>query len=459
LLTIGTLFYAPLRQAIDYPGAIHWHLPTFLHVVFLSWVTVLWGGVRGPGRWQVPLFWSIINMAFEGIQFWLRPNYGTYDPLDILAAGLGGLVAYLGISKLKLSEYRRVASFAVGIYGCLILTATQCGEEKHLVPDLSAEEQFDQSNIPNSDSYTQVQDRRFDHTDKLTLYENTLVSATAEGQVSIWDVTIKDRLELLGTCDCFGPTVDIFAKDGILVALGPAETGASLIDLSIPESPVLISTIAGSFSGGLLDDGLLFLASDQQLYIYDLGVKEEPSLLSTYNSDAALLGAALAFKAPRLYVGAKDAFGDGEFYILSLSEENVLSLEGRGYGPRILGSLSLDGDLLFLNSFDATFSNIFDVSDPAYPRQLDSLRRAPGGLPLYAREGFVFLPNQRSFWIAKYEVESNREQSGVRLSPSVRFEPDQEILDFAVGEDYVYLLLKEDEIARSIVALPIEQNL
>lgn len=125
---IGCLFYANFRepkilfdliplfswfsfveQPITLPNAISEWIPSFLHIIGMSFFTV---GIIGLGKgnyWKVPVAWLAIDLIFEGLQYFQTGNlltWGNFEWLDVVAMFISTLatVSILKKSVLKNSQ-------------------------------------------------------------------------------------------------------------------------------------------------------------------------------------------------------------------------------------------------------------------------------------------------------------------------------------------------------------------
>jgi hypothetical protein len=144
ILTLGvaTIFYNELRDVVQYPNLVHWNIPTFLHVLIFSLLTAGISGQRRGSRCFIPTLWVVLNITVEVLQrLAVPPFFGTFDWFDILAAVLGGVIAFT-VLPLTTSRRFRVGSFVtVTAFGVSILTATSEAKKYKNAPTHSRQQE------------------------------------------------------------------------------------------------------------------------------------------------------------------------------------------------------------------------------------------------------------------------------------------------------------------------------
>lgn len=111
---IGCLFYANFReplilfdsipvfqvfsfveQPILLPNAISEWIPSFLHIIGMSFFTAGIMRVNKNNYWQIPVAWLVIDIVFEGLQYYQNTNiltWGNFEWVDIIAMTISAII-------------------------------------------------------------------------------------------------------------------------------------------------------------------------------------------------------------------------------------------------------------------------------------------------------------------------------------------------------------------------------
>lgn len=240
VLAVGALFYSEQRAIIQYPNIIHSWIPTFLHVVLLSVLTVGIGGYSQNTRAFVPIFWVAVNIAVEVAQkFGIQPFFGTFDVKDLIGACAGGFVAFAIIPYLKVEPIRRLSSIVTIIFGLTILTATS--PEREDVPV--------RNNLSKPRLFIKHEPKYLSYNDLRSSFEKTKPRS----------ITVKGK----------GVTI------GSLLYQSEPSQGIHVIDRTRPEAPKPLHFLVLPGNTMVLEkDGVLFADSFIDLVIINVQTSE-----------------------------------------------------------------------------------------------------------------------------------------------------------------------------------------
>jgi hypothetical protein len=188
------------------------------------------------------------------------------------------------------------------------------------------------------------------HTDGLFIVKRTgnvfSQVATLGGFTNAWDLALDDVNHLLYVAD--------------------AEAGVAVVDVSTPQSPVLVDqvTLPGSIKDVSLGGGMLFAAAGSEgVHTLNLSTPKSPVLLSTYNTPGSAV--ATSFSNGRLYVADWN-----DLRILDLEDPTDPLLIGTesppatGF-PRVL-NMTAQGDEVFVAEWNDAYQYHF-VPDKQAP--------------------------------------------------------------------------------------------
>lgn len=125
LITGIVIFYPQIRENTPSATVFLGSFPTFMHVFLFSIFTVAVSGQQKNGRIIVPVIWTFANILLEISQMIPIGRFkATFDPLDVLAAILGGWVSYCVIPRLSPQVFSKRLHLASLIFGFATLTGT-----------------------------------------------------------------------------------------------------------------------------------------------------------------------------------------------------------------------------------------------------------------------------------------------------------------------------------------------
>lgn len=147
---IGCLFYANFREAqilfdsiplfhlftfvaqpILLPNALSEWIPSFLHIIGMSFFTAGILGVNKSNYWKIPVTWLVIDLIFEGLQFYQTDNvltWGNFEWVDVAAMLVSTLITIFILKKtLHQKNEPKNSSAKVSSLGKPLVTVTAFG--------------------------------------------------------------------------------------------------------------------------------------------------------------------------------------------------------------------------------------------------------------------------------------------------------------------------------------------
>ena len=144
---IGCLFYANFRepkilfdfiplfylftfveQPILLPNALSEWIPSFLHIIGMSFFTAGLLKVTQNNYWKIPVIWLVIDLAFEGLQFYQTHNlltWGDFEWVDVVAMFVSTILSIIILKKVfgqnnKIQKY----TAEISTYGKYLLNVS-----------------------------------------------------------------------------------------------------------------------------------------------------------------------------------------------------------------------------------------------------------------------------------------------------------------------------------------------
>jgi len=197
----------------------------------------------------------------------------------------------------------------------------------------------------------------------------------------------------------YSPTINLGFTPQRLVKIGRdyvyaiGSTSAAVIDIRVPQSPTLASTVASFGTAcylGWSGSYGFFLDGNDEIDAYDISIPSQPSFATSFTvpSGGAQTARVGAVDGGRLFL-----FGDGVFLIYDVSQPQspVLLYQGSSISPEVLYDTRppcvVAGNQVFVgganSAGDHTF--VYDVTDPTAPAEVGfvgetTIEAAPNGV-------------------------------------------------------------------------------
>jgi hypothetical protein len=91
-----------VEQPILLPNALSSSIPSFLHIIGMSFFTVGIMTINKSNYWKIPVAWLLIDLIFESLQLYQADNvftWGYFDWADVAAILLGAFISFIIIKK------------------------------------------------------------------------------------------------------------------------------------------------------------------------------------------------------------------------------------------------------------------------------------------------------------------------------------------------------------------------
>jgi hypothetical protein len=197
----------------------------------------------------------------------------------------------------------------------------------------------------------------FSTTEYLDAANTSLIWDTVAGEIGLGPFSRT----LIGNYLPAGPAVDVVVS-GDYAYLACVSSGVSIVDISDPGSPALVSTLAtNGYARALAVNGrYMYVANNYTLMIFDISNPQSPALLAEIDPPGNVYG--VEVDGNRLYM-ANDLGG------VAIADVSVPS------APVVLGSfdtagnardVAVAGDMLYVAIYNSGLA-VIDISDPSLP--------------------------------------------------------------------------------------------
>lgn len=220
-------------------------------------------------------------------------------------------------------------------------------------------------------------------------------AVNSEDGLYVYDITSPETPQLVGS-HSLGDPVRLSVSDGRVVVT--SQQSSHFFDVTDPGNPVLISTVnlgANPWSAGTAIDGLNYaLAQDQQFFIMDVSVLENPETI--VDQEVHTLFRLIGLRFPYAVVSTSP-YDSGSYELIDVTDER---------NPLRLSNVSVVGEprLLVNDVLLAAFSDsvvLYDVRNILQPErlaQIDALQVGSDG-SFAVEDGYLYIVSNNHFQI------------------------------------------------------------